>query len=223
VSTLFQYWSAGGPLMFPLGALSFAIWLWMVILHLELGRANASSRGLHALLHRLPVDGLPEAVRDWAAASPGPVARAAQYATGGERDADAVRSRMVEARSAEIPRFEREILILKAMVAAAPLLGLLGTVMGMIATFSALSVHGTASMELLSGGISEALVTTQVGLVVALPGVVGVAVAARRLADLGAAFDRLELHLSARFARRRADFGELSRAVPGEESRGDQS
>ena len=167
MSTLFHYWSAGGPLMFPLAALCFAIWLWMATLHLKLGRASASSRGLHDLLHRLSGDDLFEAVGHWAAGHPGPVARAAEYAADAGSDGDAVRGRMVEARSAEIPRFEREILILKAMVAAAPLLGLLGTVMGMIATFSVLSVRGTASMKLLSVGISEALVTTQVGLVVA--------------------------------------------------------
>jgi biopolymer transport protein ExbB len=201
--------------MFPLAALCFAIWLWMATLHLKLGQASASSRGLHDLLHRLPADRLTEAIRRWAAGHPGPLARAAEYAVKGAVEGDAVRSRVVEARSAEIPRFEREILILKAMVAAAPLLGLLGTVMGMIATFSVLSVRGTASMELLSVGISEALVTTQVGLVVALPGVVGVAVAARRLADLGAAFGRLELHLSARFAGRCTGSGE--------ESQGDES
>jgi len=202
MSTLFHYWGAGGPLMLPLAVLCFGMWLWMVAVHLELARANASSRGLHDLLHRLSGDGLPGAVRDWATANPGPAARAASYAVGFQHTGEAARGRMEEARSVEIPRFEREILVLKAMVAAAPLLGLLGTVMGMIDTFSVLSVRGTATMKLLSVGISEALVTTQVGLVVALPGVVGAALAARRLSALRATFDRLELHLSSRLAGR---------------------
>ncbi|MFT5906202.1 MAG: biopolymer transport protein ExbB [Cryomorphaceae bacterium] len=56
--------------------------------------------------------------------------------------------------------------------AIAPLLGLLGTVSGMISTFSALSVVGTGDPKLLSGGISEALVTTLFGLVVAIPALI---------------------------------------------------
>ena len=202
MSTLFHYWGAGGPLMIPLAALCFGMWLWMVAVHVELSRANASSRGLHDLLHRLSGDRLLGAVRDWATANPVPAARAASYAVEFGSAGATARGRVEEARSVEVPRFEREILVLEAMVAAAPLLGLLGTVMGMIDTFAVLSVRGTATMKLLSVGISEALVTTQVGLVVALPGVVGAAIAARRLSTLRATFDRLELHLSARLAER---------------------
>lgn len=55
------------------------------------------------------------------------------------------------------------------IAAVAPLLGLLGTVTGMIATFDIITTHGTGDPKLLSGGISEALVTTMLGLVVAIP------------------------------------------------------
>ena len=81
------------------------------------------------------------------------------------------------------------------MVAAAPLLGLLGTVKGMIAGFFILSTRGAASIDLLSHGISEALVTTQVGLVVALPGFAGAYAIARRLRELEVTLDRFESHL----------------------------
>jgi biopolymer transport protein ExbB len=53
--------------------------------------------------------------------------------------------------------------------AVAPLLGLLGTVTGMIHTFRLISVFGTGDPRLLSAGISEALITTEAGLVVAIP------------------------------------------------------
>jgi biopolymer transport protein ExbB len=56
------------------------------------------------------------------------------------------------------------------LAAIAPLLGLLGTVLGMIATFDVLSVFGTGNSKAMAGGISEALVTTQTGLLVAIPG-----------------------------------------------------
>ena len=65
-----------------------------------------------------------------------------------------------------IERFSTPILVIAAV---APLLGLLGTVTGMIATFEILTTFGTGDPRMLSGGISEALVTTQLGLIVAIP------------------------------------------------------
>lgn len=68
--------------------------------------------------------------------------------------------------SSALDRFGSFILVLASV---APLLGLLGTVTGMISTFDIITVHGTGDPKLLSGGISEALVTTMLGLVVAIP------------------------------------------------------
>jgi biopolymer transport protein ExbB len=59
--------------------------------------------------------------------------------------------------------------LLRLLAAIAPMLGLLGTVTGMIATFQAIALHGSGDPKLMSGGISEALVTTVEGLVVAIP------------------------------------------------------
>lgn len=69
----------------------------------------------------------------------------------------------------QAPRLERFISTLKVLAAVAPLLGLLGTVTGMINTFQAITTHGTGDPRLMAGGISEAMVTTQVGLAVAIP------------------------------------------------------
>ncbi len=72
----------------------------------------------------------------------------------------------------ELAPFSRELKIMKICVSAAPLLGLLGTVTGMLATFAALASGsgGDKTMGLVAEGISEALVTTMTGLVIALPG-----------------------------------------------------
>lgn len=80
--------------------------------------------------------------------------------------------RFSELRKAETLPFQRDLLLMKICVSAAPLLGLLGTVMGMLTTFSALSAGsgGDETMGAVAGGISEALVTTATGLIVALPG-----------------------------------------------------
>ena len=70
---------------------------------------------------------------------------------------------------AEEPRLNRSLPLLAALAGAAPLLGLLGTVSGMIRTFADMADAGGAGQQLLSGGIAEALITTQLGLTAALP------------------------------------------------------
>lgn len=72
----------------------------------------------------------------------------------------------------EIEPIERDLKVMNMCVSAAPLFGLLGTVTGMLATFAALASGsgGDKTMELIAKGISEALVTTETGLVIAIPG-----------------------------------------------------
>ncbi len=67
------------------------------------------------------------------------------------------------------PSLERFLSGLNIIAAVSPLLGLLGTVTGMIATFLVITQHGTGDPKLMAGGISEALLTTQLGLMVAIP------------------------------------------------------
>ncbi len=69
----------------------------------------------------------------------------------------------------EIPPMERFLSTLGMLAAIAPLLGLLGTVTGMINTFHVITLYGTGDPRMMSGGISEALVTTMLGLAVAIP------------------------------------------------------
>ncbi|MCB9525633.1 MAG: MotA/TolQ/ExbB proton channel family protein [Myxococcales bacterium] len=69
----------------------------------------------------------------------------------------------------ELPRLERLLPLLRTVAAVAPLLGLLGTVTGMIATFDVITEYGTGDPKRLSGGISQALITTELGLAVAIP------------------------------------------------------
>lgn len=69
----------------------------------------------------------------------------------------------------EIPPMERFLSTMGMLAAIAPLLGLLGTVTGMIDTFHVITMHGTGDPRMMSGGISEALVTTMLGLSVAIP------------------------------------------------------
>ncbi len=74
-----------------------------------------------------------------------------------------------EAITREVPALEKGLSLIKLLAAVAPLLGLLGTVTGMIATFQAISLFGTGDPKLMANGISQALVTTMLGLSVAMP------------------------------------------------------
>jgi biopolymer transport protein ExbB len=84
-------------------------------------------------------------------------------------DRETMESVLQEALIREVPRVERGLSALAVLGAVAPLLGLLGTVTGMIETFRVITLHGTGNPKLMSGGISEALVTTEVGLAIAIP------------------------------------------------------
>jgi biopolymer transport protein ExbB len=70
---------------------------------------------------------------------------------------------------AEIGRLERFLPSIAVLATVSPLLGLLGTVTGMITTFNTIAAYGSSDPRLLSGGISEALITTEAGLIIAIP------------------------------------------------------
>ena len=82
---------------------------------------------------------------------------------------EAMENAIQEAILRQVPRLERFLPTLNILGAIAPLLGLLGTVTGMINTFHIITLFGTGDPKLMSGGISEALVTTQLGLAIAIP------------------------------------------------------
>ncbi|MBC6403242.1 MAG: MotA/TolQ/ExbB proton channel family protein [Hyphomonadaceae bacterium] len=84
-------------------------------------------------------------------------------------DAETVELVLDEAILKESPKLERGLNLLKLSAGIAPLLGLLGTVTGMIKTFQAMMIYGTGDPQLMAGGISEALVTTMLGLIAAIP------------------------------------------------------
>ena len=85
------------------------------------------------------------------------------------RTTDETELRVDEALLKEAPLLERGLTLLKLIAAVAPLLGLLGTVTGMIGTFQSITLFGTGDPKLMAGGISQALMTTVLGLCVAIP------------------------------------------------------
>lgn len=91
------------------------------------------------------------------------------YDAAKDKDEEIVELRLDEAILRESPKLEWGLNFLKLGAGIAPLLGLLGTVTGMIKTFQAMMIYGTGDPQLMAGGISEALVTTMLGLIAAIP------------------------------------------------------
>jgi len=99
-----------------------------------------------------------------------PLGRVLKAAEGsGSGDIETMELRLGEAILRETPKFNSMLPLLKIISVVAPLLGLLGTVTGMIVTFQAITLYGAGDPKLMAGGISTALVTTVLGLCVAIP------------------------------------------------------
>jgi len=107
------------------------------------------------------------------ASGKGPVGRMINFAMGA-RTLEEIGIFFDELNQTEIAPFDRDLKVMRTCVSVAPLLGLLGTVTGMLATFAALATGsgGEKTMGLVASGISEALITTETGLLIALPGLV---------------------------------------------------
>ncbi len=84
-------------------------------------------------------------------------------------DVETLELKIDEAILKEMPALERFLTLIKLIAAIAPLMGLLGTVTGMINTFQSMTLFGTGDPKLMAGGISQALMTTVLGICVALP------------------------------------------------------
>ena len=98
---------------------------------------------------------------------------------------------MYEELLATQPKLESYLPIIQVTAATAPLMGLLGTVTGMIKTFKQITLFGTGDAKSLSEGISEALITTELGLIAAIPSLILYAVLSRKTKAILAEMERL--------------------------------
>jgi biopolymer transport protein ExbB len=103
-----------------------------------------------------------------------------------------IEGRFREVEAAKVPEVDRRLAFLNIMVVSAPLFGLLGTVCGMLLTFKAIGIGGSSTSEVIARGISEALVATQTGMMVAIPGLLLAHVAKRWRNEYVAFLARLE-------------------------------
>lgn len=109
-------------------------------------------------------------IREGTPSTKNPLGRVLQvYADNKSVDVETLELKLDEAILKETPALERSLVLIKIISAVAPLFGLLGTVTGMIVTFQAIVLFGTGDPTVMANGISQALVTTVLGLVVAIP------------------------------------------------------
>ena len=93
----------------------------------------------------------------------------AAYESNRSADTETIELKLSEAALKEMPGLTKGLLFIKVVSAVAPLMGLLGTVTGMIKTFQVITLYGAGDPKMMAGGISQALMTTVLGLVVAIP------------------------------------------------------
>ena len=113
--------------------------------------------------------GVAQQQKETTASLKNPLGRILSVYNNGIQDVETLSLKLDEAILREIPKIERGLITLAMLAAIAPMLGLLGTVSGMIETFQSITLFGTGDPKLMSGGISQALVTTELGLAVAIP------------------------------------------------------
>jgi biopolymer transport protein ExbB len=161
-----EYLRTGGPIMVPLVIVSLAMWLLIIdraIFFRRIQRRDMNSRNALEYVAR---DRQPD-LRQYRGATAVLVAEFIRRRSG-RRSLDRF---VLDETVARLQRTLTDHLAAIGVLAAiAPLLGLLGTVSGMITTFDVLAVFGTGNARAMAGGISEALITTQTGLLVAIPG-----------------------------------------------------
>ena len=190
----FAYWRAGGPLLIPIALVSVGIWGYLLRCRRFFLQVLRESDGLE---EHPPVTERRQVLDD--------VLRRPASGTGlAAGQAPAVREDVAGAdlgaaltahEERQLARLGRDLVVLAALTGAAPLLGLLGTVLGMTRTFGAVSLAQGKTAGSVAAGISQALITTQFGLVVAIPGVFGLVRLRRLLQHIRARFVCVRLNV----------------------------
>lgn len=181
----YDYLLPGGIVMIPI--IFTSLWLWALIIErlfylrrMRKGDVSLKQAGEMVQGQHLPIssDGMRARI----------VTRFLKERTGqGDLDMSIIHQSIIEERRP----LRRNLSLVAVLAAIAPLLGLLGTVTGMITTFNVISIFGTGNARAMAEGISEALITTQSGLLVAIPGLFMSNYLARRVARLENSLDEL--------------------------------
>ncbi|HKP96559.1 MAG TPA: MotA/TolQ/ExbB proton channel family protein [Fibrobacteria bacterium] len=170
-SVIYETWQQGGIVLIPILLVGF--WGFCLVLgtYVELG-AGLWRTNLNPLFERVRghlAQGEVEAAKDLAGGAPQLVGYGLSLALDNRGlPEDALRRLLSEKLALSLFSLERHLPLVRVMAASAPLLGLLGTVSGLIHTFQVMTEYGNGNAVLLAHGISEALIATQSGLLLAI-------------------------------------------------------
>ncbi len=165
-----EWFKAGGVIMYPLvGLLVWALVL-VALKLLQYSRKHRNTEKMSREVLQLLKKGERAKALEYSRNHKGVVARVVSVVIDrSEVDRSSAEKSVKEILLEEVPLLNRHLATLGVIAGAAPLLGLLGTVTGMIHLFTVITQYGTSDPKILAGGISEALVTTQTGLSIAIP------------------------------------------------------
>jgi biopolymer transport protein ExbB len=168
--TLYEHILTGGPVMIPILGLAFAALIVALIKFVELSSIRTATNADLAIILEGVNSGDTDAAMKHASSIKGPFGDLLTAAVKSSSDSKELIEEVLYERMLNVqPKLERMLPFIALTAGSAPLLGLLGTVTGMINTFKLITVFGTGDARSLSSGISEALVTTEFGLYVAIP------------------------------------------------------
>lgn len=190
-----RYWSSGGLLLIPLAVVCFAIWAYFLRARRVLMTASGQGRRLVEALSHSGARSSRDLSGIVSGTPPGPFRTACLRALASMRDGAGAREALDRESAFEMDRMGRDLLVLAAMTLVAPLVGLLGTVVGMVETFDGVAGATGNTAERVAAGVSQALVTTQFGLVIAIPGVFGLARLRRLSAEVRTLFAAVKTHI----------------------------
>ena len=164
LSNIIDYINKGGIVMYPLICISFIMWLLIIerlIFFKRLYSKNISKKEIIAIIKGTEKPSLNYGIIDILL----------YEILKKKEEMDLSPSIIDEAVVKVVHSLDKHLEIISLLASIAPLLGLLGTTTGMVKTFFAIAIFGTGNAKALASGISEALITTQTGLFIAIPGI----------------------------------------------------
>lgn len=167
----YQTWTLGGPILVPIFIVGFLGFFLVLQTYADLGTGLWKVNFIHRFdaIRASLATGRDREAREEAEKLPGIVKYGVVLALENRGlPASALRHLLDEKLSYALYHLERHLPLIRGMAASAPLLGLLGTVSGLIHTFQTMTEYGSSSTQLLAAGISEALIAAQTGLLIAI-------------------------------------------------------
>lgn len=167
---MIEFLRAGGPVMVPL--LGCSVLALAIIVERLINLRESKTLPVEEVDHlrTLVEGGLLDQASEYCGKKPGPLNNIILVALENRSEGqEAIRQVVSDQGRQEVPRLERYLGVLGTIVSVSPLLGLLGTVTGMIQVFQVVASQGAGQATALASGISEALITTATGLTIAIP------------------------------------------------------